>query len=40
MVENIEESELFGSEEESPASAESDAVEQFGDMFADEDEEL
>ena len=41
VVENIEETELFGSDEEdTAASAESDAVEQFGDMFADEDEEL
>lgn len=40
VVERIDESELFGddSEEESPAAE--DSVDQFDDMFADEDEEI
>jgi hypothetical protein len=38
---DIEESDLFGEDEsEAEATAETDSVEQFNDMFADEDEEL
>lgn len=40
VVENIEESELFGSDDEAAPAAESGGAEQFSDMFADEDEEL
>jgi hypothetical protein len=40
VVENIEESELFGSDDNAAPAAESDGAEQFSDMFADEDEEL
>jgi len=41
VVENIDESELFGDEAAGETeSTEADAAEQFGDMFADEDEEL
>ncbi len=40
VVENIEESELFGSDETAAPAAESGGAEQFSDMFADEDEEL
>ncbi len=40
VVENIEESELFGSEDSAAPAAGSEGAEQFSDMFADEDEEL